>query len=72
MANSFAGEKSNGRIKFVIDDTVVVSGTNTDWLVGDSNGSSTDLNVAISWDGTKSFFAIKFGNTDQIFIDCQE
>jgi hypothetical protein len=67
-------DKANGRFLFKIGGTIVVSAKNNDWANGDSNGTSTDGVLNMTFDGTKSFWKFQYvhtGGTDEIFIDGQ-
>ena len=71
MADSakIKGDTANGRLLFTSGtDLAWVSATNTDWVVGSASGDSTDT-ITLSYDSTDSYFAIAWGNTDQLFID---
>ena len=63
-------EKANGRMFFKIGASIAVSAKNNGWANGDSNGTSTDLILAVRWVQPGNFFSFKFGSTDQLFIDC--
>jgi len=56
-------EKSNGRLSFKIGGSIVVSAKNDGWANGTESGTSTDGNLTMTFDNTKSFWKLKYVNT---------